>query len=128
MFVLTLQASEQHSLGDEQVCPSWRQAVASPPPPSGRPPSGITWFPLSPQPKRSTPTPSTITKRARITTSILPACRADSPANTVTQMHQARNGVITDQMRHVAHAEHLDPELIRSEVASGRMIIPAGNS
>jgi len=47
------------------------------------------------------------------------------PANTVTQMHQARNGVITDQMRHVAHAEHLDPELIRSEVASGRMIIPA---
>ena len=43
----------------------------------------------------------------------------------VTQMHFARQGLVTEQMRHVAGRERLDPELIRSEVARGRMIIPA---
>ncbi len=43
----------------------------------------------------------------------------------VTQMHFARNGIVTDEMRHVATRENLDPEFIRSEVARGRMIIPA---
>jgi phosphomethylpyrimidine synthase len=46
-------------------------------------------------------------------------------SSPVTQMHFAKQGVITDQMRHVAQVEHLDPELIRKEIAAGRLIIPA---
>ncbi|MCC6264817.1 MAG: phosphomethylpyrimidine synthase ThiC [Bryobacterales bacterium] len=42
-----------------------------------------------------------------------------------TQMYYARRGVVTEEMRHVAKRESLEPELIRSEVARGRMIIPA---
>ncbi len=42
-----------------------------------------------------------------------------------TQMHYARKGVITEEMQYVARRERLEPELIRSEVARGRMIIPA---
>jgi phosphomethylpyrimidine synthase len=42
-----------------------------------------------------------------------------------TQMHYARKGVITQEMEHVARREQVTPELIRSEVARGRMIIPA---
>jgi len=43
----------------------------------------------------------------------------------VTQMHHARKGLVTDAMKYVAEVEGLDPELVRSEVARGRMIIPA---
>ncbi len=43
----------------------------------------------------------------------------------VTQMHFARQGVITEEMEYVAKREALPAELIRSEVARGRMIIPA---
>src|ERR1700751_1303164 len=42
-----------------------------------------------------------------------------------TQMHYARKGVITGEMEYVAKREDLIPELIRYEVARGRMIIPA---
>jgi len=42
-----------------------------------------------------------------------------------TQMHYARKGVVTEEMQYVARRERLEPELIRSEVACGRMIIPA---
>jgi phosphomethylpyrimidine synthase len=42
-----------------------------------------------------------------------------------TQMHYARKGVITGEMEYVARRENLAPELVRSEVARGRMIIPA---
>jgi phosphomethylpyrimidine synthase len=42
-----------------------------------------------------------------------------------TQMHLARTGVISPEMRRVAEREQLDAELIRDEVARGRMIIPA---
>ncbi len=42
-----------------------------------------------------------------------------------TQMHWARKGDTTVEMAAVAHVEGLEPELIRSEVARGRMIIPA---
>src|SRR5688572_16888780 len=42
-----------------------------------------------------------------------------------TQLYLARRGEITDAMRFVAEREELDPELIRQEVASGRLIIPA---
>lgn len=43
----------------------------------------------------------------------------------VTQMHYARRGLITDEMMFVAERERLSPELVRSEIARGRMIIPA---
>ena len=43
----------------------------------------------------------------------------------VTQMHYARNGVVTGEMQFVAASEGLAPEFVRSEVARGRMIIPA---
>jgi phosphomethylpyrimidine synthase len=42
-----------------------------------------------------------------------------------TQMHYARQGVITEEMHYVAKRESVPPEVIRSEVARGRMIIPA---
>ncbi|PQM75826.1 phosphomethylpyrimidine synthase ThiC [Corynebacterium sp. J010B-136] len=43
----------------------------------------------------------------------------------VTQMHYARRGEITPEMRYVALRENVDVELVRSEVAAGRAIIPA---
>ena len=43
----------------------------------------------------------------------------------VTQMHYARRGDVTDQMRFVAEREGLEPELVHAEVARGRLIIPA---
>jgi phosphomethylpyrimidine synthase len=43
----------------------------------------------------------------------------------VTQMHYARSGVVTEEMTYVALREKVDAELVRSEVARGRMIIPA---
>ena len=42
-----------------------------------------------------------------------------------TQMHYARRGEITDAMRFVAEREELTPELVRDEIARGRLIIPA---
>jgi len=42
-----------------------------------------------------------------------------------TQMHYARQGLVTGEMAYVAGREKLDPELVRSEVARGRMVIPA---
>src|SRR6202041_3520367 len=42
-----------------------------------------------------------------------------------SQMHYARKGVITEEMEYVARREKLEPELVRSEVARGRAIIPA---
>jgi phosphomethylpyrimidine synthase len=43
----------------------------------------------------------------------------------MTQLESARSGLITDEMRFVAKREDLDPELVRAEVARGRMVIPA---
>jgi len=43
----------------------------------------------------------------------------------VTQIHLARQGVISEEMARVAAREKLPPELIRDEVARGRMVIPA---
>jgi phosphomethylpyrimidine synthase len=40
-------------------------------------------------------------------------------------MHYARQGIVTEEMEFVAKRENLPPETIRSEVARGRMIIPA---
>jgi phosphomethylpyrimidine synthase len=43
----------------------------------------------------------------------------------VSQMHYARQGILTEEVEYVARREKLDPELVRSEVARGRAIIPA---
>ena len=43
----------------------------------------------------------------------------------MTQIQSARAGVVTPEMQFVGRREHLDPELIRSEVGRGRMVIPA---
>jgi phosphomethylpyrimidine synthase len=43
----------------------------------------------------------------------------------MTQIEQARAGVISPEMEYVAKREGLAPELIRDEVARGRMVIPA---
>src|SRR5437667_6010256 len=44
---------------------------------------------------------------------------------SMTQIEAARKGLVTDAMRFVAEREDLDAELIRDEVARGRMVIPA---
>ena len=43
----------------------------------------------------------------------------------VSQMHYARQGVVTEEIAFVAKRERLAPELVRDEVARGRMVIPA---
>src|ERR1700744_4167302 len=43
----------------------------------------------------------------------------------MSQMHFARQGKITEEMAFVAQREKLPVELIRSEIAAGRLIIPA---
>jgi phosphomethylpyrimidine synthase len=53
-----------------------------------------------------------------------PVPRRAKPGRTVTQMHYARQGVITPEMRFVAMREQCDVELVRSELAAGRAIIP----
>jgi phosphomethylpyrimidine synthase len=43
----------------------------------------------------------------------------------MTQIEEARRGVITPEMEYVARRENLEPELVRAEVGRGRMVIPA---
>ncbi len=45
--------------------------------------------------------------------------------DNITQIHAARRGTITEEMRFVAQRENLDAGLVRSEIARGRMIVPA---
>src|SRR5204862_82440 len=42
-----------------------------------------------------------------------------------TQMHWAKKGVVTPEMEFVAIRENVEPELVRSEIARGRAILPA---
>ena len=51
--------------------------------------------------------------------------KAENTDGNFSQMHYARKGVITEEMAYVAQREKLAPELVRDEVARGRMIIPA---
>jgi phosphomethylpyrimidine synthase len=53
------------------------------------------------------------------------AAAAQSGDSNLSQMHFARQGVITEEMEYVARRESLAPEVVRDEVAAGRMIIPA---
>ncbi|MFA5088583.1 MAG: phosphomethylpyrimidine synthase ThiC [Candidatus Omnitrophota bacterium] len=76
---------------------------------------------------------SSIYRRARESDPLLSAVRFPSarkplrakPGKNVTQMHYARAGMITPEMEFIAIREGVDPELVRSEVARGRAIIPA---
>ncbi|WP_416042272.1 phosphomethylpyrimidine synthase ThiC [Bacillus subtilis] len=43
----------------------------------------------------------------------------------VTQMYYAKKGIITPEMEFIAIREHVSPEFVRDEVASGRAIIPS---
>jgi phosphomethylpyrimidine synthase len=43
----------------------------------------------------------------------------------ITQMHYARQGIITPEMEYIAIRENCDPEFVRTEVARGRAIIPS---
>lgn len=43
----------------------------------------------------------------------------------VTQMHYARQGIVTPEMEYIAIRENLDAEFVRKEVAIGRAIIPS---
>ncbi|MCH4190526.1 MAG: phosphomethylpyrimidine synthase ThiC, partial [Bifidobacterium tibiigranuli] len=42
----------------------------------------------------------------------------------VTQMWYARHGIVTPEMRYVAERERCDVELVRSELAAGRAVMP----
>jgi len=61
----------------------------------------------------------------------LPALRADwiaarEPVNgAVTQLAYARKGIVTREMQFVAIREGVDADLVRSEGARGRAVIPA---
>ena len=51
--------------------------------------------------------------------------RLQTSDGNLSQMHYARRGEITEEMRFVAIRERVEPEFVRSEVARGRAIIPA---
>src|SRR5712664_1340707 len=51
--------------------------------------------------------------------------KKENTTGNFSQMHYARQGIITEEMQFIAHKEKLTPELVRDEVAIGRMIIPA---
>jgi len=55
----------------------------------------------------------------------LAATAGANGSRNVSQMHYARHNVVTGEMDYVARREKLSPELVRSEVARGRAIIPA---
>ncbi len=51
--------------------------------------------------------------------------RRDTGNRNFSQMHWARAGEITEEMRFVAARENVSAEFVRDEIASGRAIIPA---
>jgi phosphomethylpyrimidine synthase len=55
----------------------------------------------------------------------LAAEAAKNGTRNVSQMHYARQGVVTEEMAFVAGREKIEPELVRSEIARGRAILPA---
>src|SRR6185503_15063333 len=54
--------------------------------------------------------------------------RARAGTKNFSQMHFARRGIVTEEMRFCAIRENCDPEFVRSEVARGRAIIPANRN
>jgi len=51
--------------------------------------------------------------------------RRAKPGANVTQMHYAREGIVTSEMEFIAIREGLSPQYVRDEVARGRAIIPS---
>ena len=51
--------------------------------------------------------------------------RTPFTGETATQMHHARRGAVTPEMKRVAEREEVAAEYVRDEVARGRMVIPA---
>jgi phosphomethylpyrimidine synthase len=51
--------------------------------------------------------------------------KAENQDGNFSQLHYARQGLVTEEMIYVAEREKLTPRLIRDEVARGRLIIPA---
>jgi phosphomethylpyrimidine synthase len=49
----------------------------------------------------------------------------DGDSGNRSQMHYARRGIITPEMRFVAIREQVAPEFVRDELAAGRAILPA---
>ncbi len=50
---------------------------------------------------------------------------ADGDSGNRSQMHYARRGIITPEMRFVAIRESVTPDFVRDEIAAGRAILPA---
>ncbi|PYE16817.1 hydroxymethylpyrimidine synthase [Williamsia limnetica] len=53
--------------------------------------------------------------------------RPDPVDGASTQLAWARAGLITDEVRYIAAREQMTPEFVRSEVASGRAVIPVNH-
>jgi phosphomethylpyrimidine synthase len=53
------------------------------------------------------------------------AKRLQSSDGNLSQLHYARQGIVTEEMRFVALRENVAAEFVRSEIARGRAIIPA---
>jgi phosphomethylpyrimidine synthase len=51
--------------------------------------------------------------------------RLERGDRNLSQMHYARRGVVTEEMAYAAAREGVAPELVRSEIAAGRAILPA---
>src|SRR5438552_5546533 len=51
--------------------------------------------------------------------------KSESADRNFSQMHYARQGLVREEMEYVARREKIAPELVRDEIARGRMIIPA---
>jgi phosphomethylpyrimidine synthase len=51
--------------------------------------------------------------------------RLKTSDGNLSQMHYARKGIVTEEMRFVALRENVSEEFVRSEIARGRAIIPA---
>src|SRR5580693_9363888 len=51
--------------------------------------------------------------------------KVENTDGNFSQLHYARKGRVTEEMEYVAGRETLSPELVRTEVACGRMIVPA---
>ena len=60
----------------------------------------------------------------RIPEALHRGARVAREGRCVTQMHYAREGVVTDEMRFVALREGVSPEFVRDEIAAGRAILP----
>jgi phosphomethylpyrimidine synthase len=65
-----------------------------------------------------------ISEPARGTATAGQTVRRAAPGRTVTQMHYARQGIVTPEMEFVALREGLEPEVVRDEIAAGRAILP----